>query len=479
MKAIVVFLALAAVLCGSGCGGDGWIPLFDGESLDGWKASENVESFYVKDGMICCDGDRSHLFYTGEVNGARFTNFEFKTDVMTRPGANSGIYFHTEFQQTGWPGKGNEVQVNNSQQPHGSYYEYRKTGSLYGIRNLYKPVVGDDVWFDVHVAVRGRNIRVKVNGRLVVDYTKPLDAAAVRGGEGRPPSSGTFAFQCHDPGSNVFYRNVMVKPLPDAVETPSQPASDPELEARLGKFHRSNFPLIDFHAHLKGGLTLEQAMAQAREYGINYGIAVNCGLGFPIQDDDALNEFVAGFDAPEAFVAMQAEGREWVDMFSPQSLEKFDYVFTDAMTWTNRNGKRMRLWIEDEVEIGDPEDFMEQLVNWIEKILNNEPVDIYVNPTFLPQAIAGDYDVLWTEERMDRVINVLAANEIALEINDRYRLPSPGFIKRAKAAGVKFTFGTNNGGAELGHLSYCLEMIEQCGLTSRDMWMPEKYRPQW
>jgi hypothetical protein len=340
-------------------------------------------------------------------------------------------------------------------------------------------MVGDDEWFNVHVTVQGLSIKVRVNDRLVVDYTEPEGPGREQEDGGRRLSSGTFAFQCHDPESKVFYKNIKVKPLPDDLETPSEPADDPELEARLNGFHRSNFPLIDFHAHLKGGLALEQAMVQAREYGINYGIAINCGLGFQIQDDKALAEFVAGFDVPEAFLAMQAEGREWVDMFSPESLEKFDYVFTDAMTWTNRNGKRMRLWIQEEVEIGDKEDFMEQLVSWIEKILDEEPIDIYVNPTFLPEQIAGEYDLLWTEERMDRVINALIANEIALEINARYRLPSAAFIKRAKEAGVKFTFGTNNSEADLGHLEYCLEMINECGLTAQDMWMPENYRPQW
>ena len=143
------------------------------------------------------------------------------------------------------------------------------------------------------------------------------------------------------------------------------------------------------------------------------------------------------------------------------------------MTWTNDAGKRMRLWIPEETEVGDPQHFMSMLVDRIEKILNNEPIDVYVNPTYLPDEISGQYDELWTEERMDRVIAALAKNQIALEINDRYHLPSVEFIKRAKAAGVKFTFGTNNAGAaELDDLRYCLDMIDQCGLEPSDMWIP-------
>ena len=133
---------------------------------------------------------------------------------------------------------------------------------------------------------------------------------------------------------------------------------------------------------------------------------------------------------------------------SKETIAKFDYVFTDAMTWTNDNGKRMRLWIKDELEVGDPQHFMDQLVDRIEKILKNEPIDIYVNPTYLPDEINTRYDELWTPERMERVIKALVESGIALEINARRQIPSAGFIKRAKAAGRKFTFGTNNGGAD-------------------------------
>ncbi len=79
---------------------------------------------------------------------------------------------------------------------------------------------------------------------------------------------------------------------------------------------------------------------------------------------------------------MQAEGREWLELFSHESRERFDYVFTDAMTWTNDNGIRMRPWIQEETEVGDPQDFMDQLVDRIVNIVTTEPIDIYVNPTF-------------------------------------------------------------------------------------------------
>jgi histidinol phosphatase-like PHP family hydrolase len=195
-------------------------------------------------------------------------------------------------------------------------------------------------------------------------------------------------------------------------------------------------------------------------------------MGF--ETDEALNQFVDNYEQPPGtYLAMQAEGREWLDLFAQETIDRFDYVFTDAMTWTNDAGKRMRLWMPDETEVGDPGQFMDQLVDRIETILNNEPIHIYVNPTFVPDEINDLYDELWTEDRMDRVIAALFHNDIALEINDRYRLPSATFIKRAKAAGVKFTCGTNNSGlSDLGRLQYCIDMIEEAGLTARDVWVP-------
>jgi len=112
-------------------------------------------------------------------------------------------------------------------------------------------------------------------------------------------------------------------------------------------------------------------------------------------------------------------------------------------------------------------------VGKIEAVLSQEPVDIYVNPTYLPGIIAAEYDRLWTTERMDRVIRVLVENDVALEINSRFKIPSIAFIKRAKAAGVKFTLGTNNGSNDdLGRLEYSLKVIQEAGITQEDMFIP-------
>lgn len=188
---------------------DGWISLFDGKSLSGWKVGDNASTFSVDSGMIKVNGNTAHLFYDGTVKDHNFKNFEFKADVMTKPHSNSGIYFHTAFQQGGWPSKGYEVQVNNS------HTDWRRTGSLYAIQDVKEVYVPDDVWFTEYVKVEGKHVIIKINDKVVVDYTEPENVRRPDNMKGRLISNGTFALQGHDPGSTVYFKNIMVKPLAD------------------------------------------------------------------------------------------------------------------------------------------------------------------------------------------------------------------------------------------------------------------------
>jgi len=203
-----VILTLLAIVATSASlfAEDGFKRLDDGKSFKGWKkAAENEGSWTVEDGAFKAHGNRSHLFYTGD--DKPFVNFELKVDVMTRKNSNGGVYFHTKYQEEGWPKYGFEVQVNNTYEK-----DHRRTGSLYRVRDLDPAPAKDDVWFTEHVIVKGKKITVKVDGKTVVDYTEP---------EGKKPEKdctrkldkGTFALQAHDPGSIVFFKNIRVKRL--------------------------------------------------------------------------------------------------------------------------------------------------------------------------------------------------------------------------------------------------------------------------
>jgi hypothetical protein len=179
---------------------EGWVTLFDGKTLSGWKAAENPATFTVADGAIVVFGKRAHLFYDGPLKNHDFKNFEFKAQVMTTPGSNSGIFIHTIYQETDWPKKGYEIQVNNT------HTDWRKTGSVYAIQDVKEAPAKDNEWFTQHIIVNGKKITVKVNDKVINEYTE---------GENGRLSSGTIALQGHDPKSKVYYKDIMIKPLPD------------------------------------------------------------------------------------------------------------------------------------------------------------------------------------------------------------------------------------------------------------------------
>ena len=209
----LIFSCLSACLLLS-CAGvkntasDKWISLFDGKSLNNWHVGANAETFSVDSGILMIHGKTAHLFYEGPVQQHNFKNFELKVELMTYPGANSGIYFHSVYQESSWPMKGYEVQVNNS------HTDWRRTGSLYGISDVKETYVKDFEWYTETIKVEGKRVIIMINEKVVVDYTEP-DGLVRKGGDSqRLISSGTFAIQGHDPKSVVHVRSVKVRVLP-------------------------------------------------------------------------------------------------------------------------------------------------------------------------------------------------------------------------------------------------------------------------
>ena len=170
---------------------DGWISMFDGKTLDGWKAADNPQSWKVENGTIVGHGPRSHLFWMKRQCG----DCEFMAEVKIGDGSNSGMYFRAAY-GPGWP-KGYEAQVNST------HKDWKRTGSLYNFVNVKEQLVPPDTWFTQHIIARGNHIIIKVNGKTVVDY---ID-------EKNTYTKGYLALQQHDPGSTVHYRNLKMKPL--------------------------------------------------------------------------------------------------------------------------------------------------------------------------------------------------------------------------------------------------------------------------
>ena len=250
-----------------------WIALQDGKTLAGWKAAERPESWVVEDGVFVSRGERAHLFYVGKVAKHDFRNFEFSADVMTSPGANSGIYAHTKWQGPGWPEAGYELQVINSNPPAekmNGYIEHKMTGSVYAVRNAWQAPVADNVWFNYRIRVVGKTIQTFINDQLICEYAEGPAPFRPADKKGRLLGSGTFALQAHDPGSIVKYRNMKVRLLANDAAPPAGlvPLADRELDQLITQASNDNIPLIDLGLSAPDGGPTDEFMRQARRYGV-------------------------------------------------------------------------------------------------------------------------------------------------------------------------------------------------------------------
>ncbi len=439
-------MALAAVACFVGC---------TGNRLDG---------YFAKNGQM---DEREIALTEGTTlaTAAEYENFILKGQALTAENGEAALLFHSDGEQ------GYEITIRNGAQD-GSI----KTGSLRSVRNLYRSLAQDGEWFDFELAVRGKNIAVKVNGVDVVCYTEPAKPyreaahAAKLIGKGKVALKGVKG--------DVKFRNLDMQTLAaDARnEADVMPPID-EQSDHIIRYQQKDFPVIDWHVHLKGGLTKEMAHAMSMNYGINYGVAPNAGeggVGRMLADDAEVRSYYEEVKNHPFLFGVQGEGRKWTQTFSQEALGIFDYLFTDAMTIIDHNKRNARIYRAEEV-IRDGvtmDQYMEQIVDQTVKILTNEPADIFANATYIPDDMNPDYAKYWTAERVDRVLDVMEQHNIALEISARYKIPSFEVIKEAKKRGLKFTFGTNNVDADFGRLEYCFEAVEECGLTVEDMWFP-------
>lgn len=433
--------------------------LFNGPDAGNWKLTGDVQ---IKDSALCLNGAAATA-----VHSEVFKDFELRMKVCTTPGGKGFLRFHTDSLNL----KGYSVAINNDRN---DSVWWRMTGSLMSVRNLTKSFVKENEWFAMRVRVEGKAISVFINDEPVVEYIEP--SSPFRKGEnaGALLSEGCFSLTSTGSGE-IQCKDIVVKALDtDDTDIAAQSlAAIDEQTDEIIRLHQEDFPVLDYHVHLKGGLTKEKAAVQSRKSGVNYAIAPNCGIGFKITNDREIYAFLDSMRTQPFILAMQGEGREWVTTFSQAARDEFDYVFTDALTFTDTKGRRTRLWMKDEVFIDDEQQYMDLILDKICGVLQ-EPVDIYVNPCFLPEQMRDRYDFFWTEARMNRFVDALAKSGKVLEINELYKIPSKAIILKAKAAGVKFSFGSNNvdeiPAATL--LAYSIQMKKECGITAKDMYRP-------
>ena len=157
---------------------DGWIQLFNGKDLTGWKTHpDDKAKWEVKDGILHGTGGVGHLYS----ERGDYENFIYRVEAKINDGGNSGQYFRTQF-GPGYP-KGYEAQINST------FPDPQKTGSLYNFVRITDMLVQPDAWFTQEVIAKGNHIQIILNGKKVVDFK---DAKNTH-------TRGHFALQQHGP----------------------------------------------------------------------------------------------------------------------------------------------------------------------------------------------------------------------------------------------------------------------------------------
>jgi hypothetical protein len=240
----------------------------------------------------------------------------------------------------------------------------------------------------------------------------------------------------------------------------------------------AQLPRVDLHVHIhddqhpEKSLKPAQAAALSQKLGVRFGVLAEGGCAGEIKDDKSLTEFLDSLSGLPLWRGLQVYGFDWSRCLSQSKRAQLDYIAADALIFPDRGGQNVRLWLPG-VEFPDAEDFMDRYVDRNAHVLS-QPIQIWANPTFLPESLQSRYDALWTPQRMDRLIAAAVKNHVAIEINARYQIPSAAFIRRAKAAGAKFSFGSNRHVQGIGEIEYCLKTAKECGLTAKDIYVPSR-----
>jgi len=235
-----------------------------------------------------------------------------------------------------------------------------------------------------------------------------------------------------------------------------------------------DFPLYDLHVHPSGQLLIARAGEIAREKGIPFGMVEHVGPHNAILTNEDLQRYIDAVRQAGMYVGLQPTFPEWRKLFDKKVYGQVDYILMDALELPNPDGSRWLIW-RDDTEVDDKEAFMHRYLDFYLQILTTENIDVLAATAFLPRSLMADYDALWTEKRMQTLIDAAVKKKVALEITQYYQRPTARFVRMAKAAGAKFTFGTNSRTEPaVGTIPYCIKLAHECGLTAKDMWLPRR-----
>lgn len=188
----------------------GFVPLFNGINLEGWKERQvkagQEGRWFVENGVLSAKAGSGWLG-----TEKLYSNFTLRVDWRVRQNGNSGVFFRvptTEFK--GSPSDaGFEIQIldDDGSQFKGKLKPYQYSGGLYHFlaprKAMYK---GVGEWNNYEITATGDRITVVYNGEKVIDTSLKEH----KGAEKRP-AQGYIGLQNH--GTNVEFRRVEIKVL--------------------------------------------------------------------------------------------------------------------------------------------------------------------------------------------------------------------------------------------------------------------------
>jgi histidinol phosphatase-like PHP family hydrolase len=239
------------------------------------------------------------------------------------------------------------------------------------------------------------------------------------------------------------------------------------------KRDKIDYQYMDLHIHEARQFGIDEIMKISEEKKVKFGIVQHPGSNYGIKTDKDLEEHIKRLRKYPVFIGLQPVFRDWSKDFSKELLDQLDYILMDPQTIPDENNTYMHIWQFD-TRVDDTTIFMKKYMDHCIGILENEPINIFGWPLFLPVCIARDYYAIWSEEKLQTIIQLAKARNIAIEINEMAHVPHEAFIKDAKSQGLKFTYGSDARDNRAGDIVYGKRIAETCGLSNEDFYVPGK-----
>jgi hypothetical protein len=191
----------------------GFVTLFDGRSLAGWKlARGRGPGYVVKDGVLVCPLDGGGNLFTEK----EYSNFVFRFEFKTEPGGNNGVGIRAPLEGDA-AYQGMEIQIldDGHERHKGKIRSEQHHGSIYDVipaRTGYLKPAGE--WNEEEIMADGARIRVTLNGVIILDADLGIvrEESTLKKHPGLKNRSGHIGFLGH--GSLVEFRNIRIKVLP-------------------------------------------------------------------------------------------------------------------------------------------------------------------------------------------------------------------------------------------------------------------------